>query len=111
MKTAVIVLVDGGGGGGGGPVFTVSAAPLSPVVEEAQRDQERDQEEGGREEEVTLGAAHLVCLNTVSVCLPLATELLCLGGVEDVRGVRTLTAVMVTVTNHPLSSHPSYPLT
>ena len=64
MKTAVIVLVDGGGGAWCGPVFTVSAAPLSPVVEEAQRDEERHQEEGGSEEEITLGAAPLTVLHT-----------------------------------------------
>ena len=111
MKTAVIVLVDGGGGAWCGPVFTVSTAPLSPVVEEAQRDQERDQEEGGSEEEITMRAAPLTLLHTqVSVWLSLATELLGLGGVEDVRGVGALTAVRVTGANHPLPPDPSYPL-
>ena len=109
MKTAVIVLVDGGAGGG--PIFPVSAAPLAPVVEETERDEEREEDEGDSGDEVTLGAAHLLKPNTeVSLWLSLATELLCLGGVEDVRGVGTLTAVMITVTNHPLTSHPSYPL-
>ena len=109
MKTAVIVLVDGVAGGG--PIFPVSAAPLAPVVEETERDEEREEDEGDSEDEVTLGAAHLLKPNTeVSLWLSLATELLGLGGVEDVRGVGALTAVMVTVTHHPLSPHPSYPL-
>ena len=108
METAVIVLVAGGGGSGA--IFTVSAA-LSPVVEETEGDEERDEDEGDREDEVTLRAAHLIKLNTeVSLMLSLATELLGLGGVEDVRGVGALAAVGVTGANHPLPPHPSYTL-
>ena len=101
METAVIVLVDGGGGCG--PIFTVDT-PLSPVICKTEKDEERDEDEGGCEDEVTLRAAHHLMLITELI------ELLCLGGVEDVRGVGTLTAVMITVTNHSLTSHPSYPL-
>ena len=109
MKTAVIVLVDGGAGGG--PIFPVSTAPLAPVVEETERDEEREEDEGDSEDEVTLGAANLLKPNTeVSLWLSLATELLGLGGVEDVRGVGALTAVRVTGANHPLPPDPSYPL-
>ena len=109
METAVIVLVAGGGGSGA--IFTVSAA-LPPVVEETEGDEERDEDEGDREDEVTLRAAHLMLGREVtpSLSLALATELLDLGGVEDVRGVGALAAVVVTGANHPLPPHPSYPL-
>ena len=107
METAVIVLVAGGGGSGA--IFTVSAA-LPPVVEETERDEERDEDEGDREDEVTLRAAHLMRGREVSLSLSLPTELLALGGVEDVRGVGALAAVGVTGANHPLPPHPSYPL-
>ena len=105
METAVIVLVAGGGGSGA--IFTVSAA-LSPVVEESERNEERDEDEGDREDEVTLRAADL--LRSREVASLSLTELLGLGGVEDVRGVGALAAVEVAVTNHPLPPHPSYPL-
>ena len=105
MKTVVIVLVDGGGGRGA--IFTVA---LPPVVGKTERDEERDEDEGGREDEVTLRAAHLMALPGLSLRLSLAVELLGLGRVEDVRGVGTLAAVVVTVTNHPLPPHTSYPL-
>ena len=108
METAVIVLVAGGGGGGA--IFTVSTAPLSPVVEQTEGDEERDEDEGDREDEVTLRAAHLMRGREVSLGLSLPTELLALGGVEDVRGVGALAAVGVTGANHPLPPHPSYPL-
>ena len=107
METAVIVLVAGGGGSGA--IFTVSAA-LSPVVEETEGDEERDEDEGDREDEVTLRAAHLMRGREVTLSLSLPTELLALGGVEDVRGVGALAAVGVTGANHPLPPHPSYPL-
>ena len=107
METAVIVLVAGGGGSGA--IFTVSAA-LSPVVEESERNEERDEDEGDREDEVTLRAAHLMRGREVTLSLSLPTELLALGGVEDVRGVGALAAVGVTGANHPLPPHPSYPL-
>ena len=107
METAVIVLVAGGGGSGA--IFTVSAA-LPPVVEETEGDEERDEDEGDREDEVTLRAAHLMRGREVTLGLSLPTELLALGGVEDVRGVGALTAVRVTGANHPLPPDPSYPL-
>ena len=107
METAVIVLVAGGGGSGA--IFTVSAA-LSPVVEETEGGEERDEDEGDREDEVTLRAAHLMRGREVTLSLSLPTELLALGGVEDVRGVGALAAVGVTGANHPLPPHPSYPL-
>ena len=108
MKTAVIVLVDGGGGGGA--VFALATA-LPPVVEQTEREEEREEDERHREDEVALRAANLLTREVTSTLgLSLATELLGLGGVEDVRGVGALTAVVVTVTNHPLSPHPSYPL-
>ena len=105
----MIVLVDGGGGGGA--VFALATA-LPPVVEQTEREEEREEDERHRENEVALRAAHLMTREVTSTLgLSLATELLGLGGVEDMRGVRTLTAVVVTVANHPLPSHPSYPLT
>ena len=108
METAVIVLVDGGGGGGA--VFALATA-LPPVVEQTEREEEREEDERHRENEVALRAAHLLTREvTFTLGLSLATELLGLGGVEDVRGVGALTAVLVAGANHPLPPDPSYPL-
>ena len=108
MEAAVIVLVDGGGGGGA--VFALATA-LPPVVEQTEREEEREEDERHREDEVALRAANLLTREVTSTLgLSLATKLLSLRGVEDVRGVGALTAVRVTGANHPLPPDPSYPL-